>query len=731
MYYSLLRVRNFRSIRKSDLSLSPFVCAVGHNNSGKSSLLMAMSLFRSGSSLKSSDFYDHNDDIVIEATIEGVTADALRVIGESHREKLMPFIEGGKLTLVRRYPAGSGKSSLRCFKRMPKDARFTDDSISEVLRGSGKALRESFESEYPELVSHLESGNKPQKYFKEVLRQHIATLDPDDLELVETALPSGIDQSVTDLLPEVIFIPAVKDVRDELKMSESASFGKIISVLMDMIKGSDDFKAIEASFSDLDAMINRQVTSDGATQDNRLEEVRTIENTVGRYVREQFRDVAVSIEIPPPSVKDVFRNAKIILDDGVPGDVDSKGDGVKRAVTFALLRTFVDLRNKHRQEPEVDMTTEHGHFLFLFEEPELYLHPNAQRVLFDALVQIASDHQVCVCTHSPYFFSPEDSGTFLRLRKSPPDTGNSSPPATEILPLHLHDNLSVKDLYQILCYENNSAAFFCDRVVLVEGDCDVIYLQHVAKMLNSKWDFQRRNVAVVKIGGKGSFSRYRTFFQECGVDVKIVADLDTLVDQFTKLNASKVAGRQHSELLQIADGLADHEVPELSPHEKRDIVRSRTFQENYDRLRAAAFAWNDNKQVASEDLPEIDAMFGRERDQTRRKLLAEASQLEPDKLKLLATLRQEGIYVLSRGAIEQYYPDDVTGPDKPSRAICACEKVSCRDEALRCSSKLEDERNSTMTELELIFSGIFDGMPADDGLFDEAVVPVVESDATV
>ena len=160
MYYSRLRVTNFRSIRNADLSLSPFVCAVGHNNSGKSSLLMAMSLFRSGSSLNKSDFYDPDEDIVIEATLEAVTNDALRVVGEQHREKLLPFVDGDRLTLVRRYPAGGGKSSLRCFKRMPKDARFTDDRISEVITGSGKALRESFETEYPELVDQLEAGGK-------------------------------------------------------------------------------------------------------------------------------------------------------------------------------------------------------------------------------------------------------------------------------------------------------------------------------------------------------------------------------------------------------------------------------------------------------------------------------------------------------------------------------------------------------------------------------------------
>jgi hypothetical protein len=64
----------------------------------------------------------------------------------------------------------------------------------------------------------------------------------------------------------------------------------------------------------------------------------------------------------------------------------------------------------------------------------------------------------------------------IRLRKIANGNG-SGPPVTDAFPIHLLHDIPRKDAYQIICYENNTAAFFCDRVVLVEGDCDLIFLK--------------------------------------------------------------------------------------------------------------------------------------------------------------------------------------------------------------------------------------------------------------
>ncbi|MCU0595604.1 MAG: ATP-binding protein, partial [Desulfobacterota bacterium] len=45
-----LRIENYKGLREIDIPLSRFVCLIGENNTGKSSVLQALSLFFSGSS---------------------------------------------------------------------------------------------------------------------------------------------------------------------------------------------------------------------------------------------------------------------------------------------------------------------------------------------------------------------------------------------------------------------------------------------------------------------------------------------------------------------------------------------------------------------------------------------------------------------------------------------------------------------------------------------------------
>lgn len=77
------------------------------------------------------------------------------------------------------------------------------------------------------------------------------------------------------------------------------------------------------------------------------------------------------------------------------------------------------------------------------------------------------------------------------------------------------------------------------------------------------------------------------------------------------------------------------------------------------------------------------------------------------KRKLLAELRSSGVFVLEKGAIEKYYPDTVTGRDKPSKAQSFCDKVSSYQElcdlceSVACSG-------GTKPELRLIMESIFE-----------------------
>jgi len=305
---------------------------------------------------------------------------------------------------------------------------------------------------------------------------------------------------------------------------------------------------------------------DGTVADERLEEVKLIEATVEKYVRESFSDVALRITIPPPELKTVFSSARIYANDGVEGLIDSKGDGLRRAIVFSILRSYVELKAKlapalvtdDKEEPvaEADMPQVEAaptSYLLLFEEPELFLHPKAQNILFDALRVFAKEHHVVVTTHSPMFFGPSATETFVKLRKLS-DPAIAPKPFTHVQPLDLSD-MTAKDQFQIICFENNNAAFFADTVVLVEGDSDYLLMPHIARTLDPLWDVGKVPVLFVRMTGKGNIRRYREFFTRFGVREPVIADLDLLVNGFDHIAPDDALKTARADLLAKVDAL--------------------------------------------------------------------------------------------------------------------------------------------------------------------------------
>ena len=144
-------------------------------------------------------------------------------------------------------------------------------------------------------------------------------------------------------------------------------------------------------------------------------------------------------------------------------------------MSFAILRSYVQL-SKLQESSNIDRDNQ---YLFLFEEPELYLHPIAQNILFDSLNQISNRHQVVVTTHSPFFFRPDHTDVFIKMQKR-----DCAPkPIARLIPIDT-SSLSDRDLFQIISYENNNSAFFARKVLLVEGDSELIALPHIALSLS-------------------------------------------------------------------------------------------------------------------------------------------------------------------------------------------------------------------------------------------------------
>jgi len=112
----------------------------------------------------------------------------------------------------------------------------------------------------------------------------------------------------------------------------------------------------------------------------------------------------------------------------------------------------------------------------------------------------------------------------------------------------------------------------------------------------------------------------------------------------------------------------------------------------------------------------VESFFAWQRKSDRLAILKTSMDKEMLQLKhqLLEMLRSVDVYVLERGAIEQYYPAQVTGADKPSRALDFCQKVSTRDEILACCDEQTVTRNGgalSVKKFDLILRGIFEPRP--------------------
>ena len=150
----------------------------------------------------------------------------------------------------------------------------------------GKDISASIISLFPEYKEKL-ANLSTQKEANSKLDEIISGLSPEAMELKLSPLPTGIENSITKLLPEPIYIAAVKDLKDDVKSKESATFGKLLSILMKFLENSKHFEKISQSFNELHALLN-VIRDAEQVSDNRIEKLQIIEGQIGDFLAENF-----------------------------------------------------------------------------------------------------------------------------------------------------------------------------------------------------------------------------------------------------------------------------------------------------------------------------------------------------------------------------------------------------------------------------------------------------------
>ena len=306
------------------------------------------------------------------------------------------------------------------------------------------------------------------------------------------------------------------------------------------------------------------------------------------------------------------------------------------------------------------------------------------------------------------FFSPQATGTFIKVIKEYPAVGK---PFGRFLTINLLNEIQAKDAFQIICFENNTAAFFSNKILLVEGDSDLIYLKEVARLLNSEWNFDNKNIPIISINGKSNIKRFIDFYNSFQIKCYCIVDSDALIDGFEKFEVSEEIKKQRSDLLKELDKLAnEYEIKaDLTSEKIKEIVRRYSWKDSFNKLKIISQKISKGEVISKEELIEIEFLFLEENNNRRRQIFTDKKIAVPGKIELLNALRDQNIFILSHGAIESYYPEAIIGDDKPTKALNAIKFLKEQDD---CKMHLPiiviDHKEKC--ELEMIYEKIFDDL---------------------
>ena len=504
-----LKISNWRSIKELDLEVSDLMVVIGQNNHGKSNLLSAILFFFGEIKHQDLDFHFDAPELYVEVTFDG--------LDDSDRTTFQKYLTSSSTIVVRKTAQLGGSFDYRGYIENPTEEWLQEANVSAYTR------RETAES-LP-LHPFLPDGGRLSK--QHIIDAQNSYIEQHRSELTFTFEPEttnflGLKNVAKGIFGDVYFIPAVKEASDDFAAKETSAFGKLYStVIAEMAADNAEWKDTRQRLEKLFAALNR-VDREGNHNENRPEELARFEQAITDELASW--GAQIDIEVSAPDIESVFKaNTQVWVNDGVRTDIRRKGHGLQRALTVALIQVIAR-RDRDRAEnvgeEEARTRTSSNSRYYVFEEPELYLHPQAQRALFDSFVELSEgDSQVFLCTHSSGLIDVERYRKIYIVTKRNEAEGSQVTYCSE----ELFTGDAKKDFN--LSYWINpdrGELFFASKVLLVEGATDKTVIPLIAKNLG----VFRYDYTVIDCGSKSNIPYYIRLLNKFGIPYVAIYDRD-------------------------------------------------------------------------------------------------------------------------------------------------------------------------------------------------------------
>lgn len=487
MYLDRVYIKNFRSIKEEEITFKPGKnVIIGRNNAGKSNIIKAIEVIFSESSpdysktdnINIDDFHYSNskkqaDEIVIICDIK--LNDNEKISIELFRDD---YLKTKSINLgdIEKITINEVRKILDC-----------DDSNTKWINYRNTNLTDLSNQLLPtDVFTFVFVARRSDEGIEKKLRllyRHKKN------EFIEWNI-SFVNNIRNNLIASAV-IPSFRDPSSQLKITKWTWYGKLLKTIIEdktTEKTKEDLVRTHENYSTIANTIFQDVMS----------EINSAQFKI------PFGNFELSMQFNHER-EELYKSTQLYLDDGYKALLTEKGSGIQSTVIICLFNYYMSrIYTK-------------GSALMCLEEPEIYLHPHAQRsisLILDDFVK-PSNRQVIITTHSPYFIN--NVGTDVN-----------------IIHINKMENKSIinyisikKGFNRIVVDMNSNELFFSDKVVICEG------LDHyIIKIIADKYyhgTLDNNNISIIQAQSKDAIPDLVKLVLKIGIKCFIISDFDFLL----------------------------------------------------------------------------------------------------------------------------------------------------------------------------------------------------------
>ncbi|EEV24882.1 ATP-dependent OLD family endonuclease [Actinobacillus minor 202] len=530
-----IEIKNWRSIKELKIAAQDLMIIIGQNNHGKSNLLSAILFFFGEIKHHDLDFSQGSQELFVELEFTD--------LDEQDKTTFEKYLTQQETIRVRKTAYLNGSFEYKGWIQICSEDYLKEENAgSYTNRETANSL--PFHPHLPTTgrLTKQHIIDAQQKYIQENFTNLSFSYE------LETTNFMGAKSVAKGIFGDVYFLPAIKNAADDFSSKDTSIFGKLLGEVVEtMSQYNSDWQGTKQQLTNLFSKFSKYI--DGKENANRPEQLSNLENELSKELSSW--NAYFDIELNAPDIDTILKsNASVWINDGTRTDIARKGHGLQRAVTIALIQLIAKRQLQAINNTETTTRVASKSRYFIFEEPELYLHPQAQRALFDSFVHLSeTGSQVILCTHSSNLISMDKYKSIYIVKKENEQAGSKVTQCQE----DLFDG-NQKNEWNLSYWINpdRGELFFAEKVILVEGQTDKVIIPALADRLG----VFKYSYTIIDCGSKQNIPLYIKLLNKFSIPYIAVYDKDHQEHKKTNSQAIGAADSATKAILdEVVEGL--------------------------------------------------------------------------------------------------------------------------------------------------------------------------------